>query len=196
MITATMYPHGTRTPERPKNRSRWNAVIGAVLARRMCSPSGLTLAHRCEAFTPAWAWGKTVRMMPVDTAGPGDVGGDLHISVERLPAPAALFVLSGEADLHRAPELRNAMSAVIDDGITDLIVDLSEVTFIDSMTLGVLLGAMKRVKPGGGRLCVVVQDANIRRIFEITLLDRVFAVFDDREQALAALAPTAQSGDA
>ena len=120
----------------------------------------------------------------------------LDIRVERLPPPAALFVLTGEADLHRAPELRNEMSAVIDDGINDLIVDLSEVTFIDSMTLGVLLGAMKRVKPQGGRLCVVVQDANIRRIFEITLLDRVFAVFDDREQALRAFAPTTHSGDA
>ena len=88
------------------------------------------------------------------------------------------------------------MTAVIDDGMHDLVIDLSEVTFIDSMTLGVLLGAMKRVKPLGGRVCVVVQDANIRRIFEITLLDRVFALFDDGEQALAGLAPVRRDGDA
>jgi anti-sigma B factor antagonist len=138
--------------------------------------------------------GKTVPMMPVDTAGPGDVGGDLDIRIERLSPVAALFVLAGEADLHRAPELRAEMSAVIDDGIHDLVVDLGEVTFIDSMTLGVLLGAMKRVKPHGGRLCVVVRDANIRRIFEITLLDRVFAVFDDRGSAIEGLA-AASDGD-
>jgi anti-sigma B factor antagonist len=135
-------------------------------------------------------------MIPVDTAGPGDVGGELNIRVERLPSAGALVVLTGEADLHRAPELRDEMSAVIDDGIYDLIVDLSDVTFIDSMTLGVLLGAMKRIKPRGGRLCVVVRDANIRRVFEITLLDRVFAVFDDREQAVASLASRELPGDA
>jgi anti-sigma B factor antagonist len=133
--------------------------------------------------------------MPADTAGPGDVGGELDIRVERVPPAAALFVLAGEADLHRAPELREEMSAVIDEGIHDLVVDLSDVTFIDSMTLGVLLGAMKRVKPQGGRLCVVVQDENIRRVFEITLLDRVFTVFDDRSQALDGLA-AATSGEA
>ncbi len=137
-----------------------------------------------------------MRMVPVDTAGPGDVGGELEIRVERLSPTAALFVLAGEADLHRAPELRDEMSAVIDGGIYDLVVDLGAVTFIDSMTLGVLLGAMKRVKPQGGRLCVVVQDANIRRIFEITLLDRVFAVFDDRERAVAGLAANEDGGDA
>ncbi len=64
-------------------------------------------------------------MMPVDTAGPGDVGGELDIRVERFSPAAALFVLAGEADLHRAPELRDEMSAVIDDGIHDLIVDLA-----------------------------------------------------------------------
>ena len=131
----------------------------------------------------------------MDTVGPGDVGGDLAIDVERLSPTAAVFTLTGEADLHRAPELRDQMSAVIDDGIHDLVVDLSEVTFIDSMTLGVLLGAMKRVKPRGGRLCVVVRDTNIRRIFEITLLDRVFALYDGREQAIDDLARVARDGD-
>ena len=129
-------------------------------------------------------------MSPVDTAGPGDVGGDLEIHVER-PAPGlAVFTLTGEADLHRAPELRERIAEVIDEGTHDLVVDLTDVTFIDSMTLGVLLGAMKRVKPRGGRLSVVVTDDNIRRIFEITLLDRVFVLFPDRGRALAGVGAT------
>ena len=65
-----------------------------------------------------------------------------------------------------------------------LVVDLAETTFIDSMTLGVLLGAVKRLRPVGGRVSVVCTDANIRRIFEITLLDRVFALQESREAAL------------
>ena len=52
------------------------------------------------------------------------------------------------------------------------------------MTLGVLLGAVKRLWLIGGRVSVVCTDANIRRIFEITLLDRVFALHRSRQTAL------------
>jgi anti-sigma B factor antagonist len=51
----------------------------------------------------------------------------------------------------------------------------------------VLLGAVKRVRPAGGSLSVVCGDAHIRRVFEITLLDRVFALHPDRDAALAAV---------
>jgi anti-sigma B factor antagonist len=127
-------------------------------------------------------------MIPVDTAGPGDVGGDLDIHVDRVSPSTAVFTLIGEADLHRAPALRDEIAEVLNDGIHDLVIDLSEVTFVDSMTLGVLLGAMKRLRPQGGRLCIVVSDPNIRRIFEITLLDRVFPLYEDAERALVGLA--------
>ena len=71
----------------------------------------------------------------------------------------------------------------------NVVVDLSDTTFIDSMTLGVLLGAVKRLRPRGGQL-VVCSDPNIRKIFEITLLDRVFALYSSREAAFERLVPT------
>jgi anti-sigma B factor antagonist len=136
-------------------------------------------------------------MIPVDTAGPGDVGGDLDIHVDRVSPSTAVFTLVGEADLHRAPALREEIAEVINDGIHDLVIDLSEVTFVDSMTLGVLLGAMKRLRPQAGRLYIVVSDPNIRRIFEITLLDRVFPLYENKERALVGLAGADRSdGDA
>ena len=90
----------------------------------------------------------------------------------------------GQADLHTASELRSAMTEAIDRGAVSLVVDLSEATFIDSMTLGVLLGAVKRLRPAGGGVSVVCTDPHIRRIFEITLLDRVFALHADRRTAV------------
>ena len=92
--------------------------------------------------------------------------------------------MHGQADLHTAPELRAAITTAIDGGATALVVDLSEATFIDSMTLGVLLGAVKRLRPIGGRVSVVCTDAHIRRIFEITLLDRVFTLHREPSAAL------------
>lgn len=107
-------------------------------------------------------------------------------SVEIIGTGARVTVLAvhGQADLHTAPELRSAIEAAIDGGSSSLVVDLSEATFIDSMTLGVLLGAVKRLRPLDGSVSVVCADPHIRRVFEITLLDRVFTLHQDREAAL------------
>jgi anti-sigma B factor antagonist len=96
----------------------------------------------------------------------------------------AVVAVRGDADLHTAQELRSAIGDAIDGGATAVVVDLAETTFIDSMTLGVLLGAVKRLRPIGGRVSVVCNDANIRRIFEITLLDRVFSLHESRAAAI------------
>ena len=99
--------------------------------------------------------------------------------------PIPVIAVHGQADLHTAPQLRAAITTVLDGGAAGLVIDLSEASFIDSMTLGVLLGAVKRLRPSGGRVSVVCTDSHIRRIFEITLLDRVFSIHADRGAALA-----------
>ena len=117
-----------------------------------------------------------------------DMGGGaaFGVDVSEVVDGLAVVVVQGEADLHTAHELRAAIMEAIDAGATSLVIDLTEATFIDSMTLGVLLGAVKRLRPVGGRVSVVCTDPNIRRIFEITLLDRVFALHESRETALEA----------
>jgi anti-sigma B factor antagonist len=111
---------------------------------------------------------------------------DAAFSVEVTAASDKLGIVAvyGQADLHTASELRSAITQEIDRGATSLVIDLSEATFVDSMTLGVLLGAVKRLRPTGGRVSVVCKDPHIRRIFEITLLDRVFTLFPDLGAAL------------
>ena len=106
---------------------------------------------------------------------------------EERPARAGvvLFVLVGEVDLHVAPELRSRLTAAIDEGADYLVLDLSRVTFMDSMALGILLGALKRLRPAGGELRLVAPGPDLRRIFEITLLDQVFTINATRHEALA-----------
>jgi anti-sigma B factor antagonist len=100
---------------------------------------------------------------------------------------ACVIELAGEVDLYTAPELKHELLRVIDGGATFVVVDLTETTFIDSTTLGVLLGGLKRLRPLGGSLLLVCADRNIRKIFEITLLDRVFTIVETRDLALAEL---------
>jgi anti-sigma B factor antagonist len=113
-----------------------------------------------------------------------------RVETEQLADDTALVVLHGQVDLHTAPELRDELVAAIEEGAVNVVVDLTSTTFIDSMTLGVLLGAVKRLRPRGGRLRIVCADPNIRKIFEITLLDRVFSLYGTREAALERFVPT------
>ena len=108
---------------------------------------------------------------------------DFAVETVEMDGPVSVIAVHGQADLHTAPELRRAITTALDDGAEGLVVDLSEATFIDSMTLGVLLSAVKRLRPGGGKVGIVCSDPHIRRVFEITLLDRVFSIHTDRDGA-------------
>ena len=114
------------------------------------------------------------------------------MSTDELDAGTAVVALTGEIDLYTAPELKQELVRLIDTGVRALVVDLSTTTFLDSTTLGVLISGVKRLRPVRGRLELVVVDPAIRKVFEITGLDRVFALHETRAAALA----TARSAEA
>ena len=113
---------------------------------------------------------------------------NFHINDESIDAETHVIELGGEVDLYTAPEFKERLVQVIEDGKKQLVVDLSKATFIDSTTLGVLVGGVKRLRPSGGSLALVCTDQNITKIFEITGLDRVFPIHSSREEALQAVA--------
>jgi anti-sigma B factor antagonist len=101
----------------------------------------------------------------------------------------------GEIDLFTAPELKRVLTDAIESGEHRVVIDLSEVTFLDSTALGVLIGAVKRLRSRGGALAIVNTDASIAKTFQITGLDQIFTIVPSREEALAALDDTLD-GDA
>lgn len=115
----------------------------------------------------------------------------MALTTERFDDETAVIRVSGESDLYTAPQLRGELLRAISGGARAVVVDLSRTTFIDSATLGVLLGGLKRLRPKGGEIVLVVQDPNIRKIFEITTLDRVFPIMSSFPEALERVgAPT------
>jgi anti-sigma B factor antagonist len=110
---------------------------------------------------------------------------NFQINDEAVDDETHVIELGGEVDLYTAPEFKERMVQVIEEGKKQVVVDLSNATFIDSTTLGVLVGGVKRLRPAGGTLSLVCSDQNIVKIFEITGLDRVFPIHESREQALA-----------
>src|ERR687893_1846282 len=110
---------------------------------------------------------------------------NFHIKDEESDAQTHVIELGGEVDLYTAPEFKERMIELIEAGKKRIVVDLSKATFIDSTTLGVLVGGVKRLRPVGGSLSLVCTDQNITKIFEITGLDRVFPIHKSRDEALA-----------
>jgi anti-sigma B factor antagonist len=97
---------------------------------------------------------------------------------------AYLISLAGDFDLHVGPEFERRVLEALGRGASELLIDLSEVSFIDSTTIGILMRTRKRLAPVGGRVLVVTSDRNILRLFEITALDRMFEIYARRSDAL------------
>ena len=108
----------------------------------------------------------------------------------RATGEKVVLAVYGELDLHVAPELRDRLDIALDEGARVIVLDLSRVTFIDSMALGVLLGAVNRLRRRGGDLRLVVPNPELRRIFEISLLDQIFTLDWSREEASEPLRQT------
>ena len=114
---------------------------------------------------------------------------NFHIEDEAIDDATHVIELGGEVDLYTAPEFKERMVELIESGKKQIVVDLSKATFIDSTTLGVLVGGVKRLRPTGGSLALVCTDDNITKIFEITGLDRVFPIHSSRDDALGRSSP-------
>lgn len=93
--------------------------------------------------------------------------------------------VAGEIDVYTAPALRQRLAALLDQGRADLVVDLSRVTFMDSTGLGVLVGALKRVRGLDGRMVLVIDQDRILKVFRITGLTQLFTISATLEDALA-----------
>jgi anti-sigma B factor antagonist len=96
-----------------------------------------------------------------------------------------VLVVGGEVDVYTAPRLRERLVEVVEQGVRHVVVDLSRVEFLDSTGLGVLIVARRRLLPIGGTLRLVCSHERLLKIFRITALDRVFALFDTVEAATA-----------
>ncbi len=112
---------------------------------------------------------------------------EFGLSEEALGQARHVVAVRGEIDLFTAPELKKTLQEAIENGATRVVVDLSETTFLDSTALGVLIGAVKRLRSRDGSLAIVNTDASIAKTFEITGLDQIFTILDTRDAAVQAL---------
>ena len=109
------------------------------------------------------------------------------LSQDQVDEQRHVVAVRGEIDLFTAPELKQKLTDAIEGGKSRIVVDLTDTTFLDSTALGVLIGAVKRLRSRDGALVIVNVDQNIAKTFEITGLDQIFTILSTRDDAIAAL---------
>lgn len=110
----------------------------------------------------------------------------MDVSVEsRQVGDRTVVEVGGEIDVYTAPLLRENLADLIAADHTDLMVDLRAVRFMDSTGLGVLVGALKKVRSLGGNLELVIDRENVLKVFRITGLTQVFTIHETLDASLA-----------
>ena len=108
---------------------------------------------------------------------------DLSLSI-REEGECTVVVVGGEIDVFTAPKLREQLMDVVSHGHYNLVLDMDGVEFLDSTGLGVLLGGLKRVRARDGTLRLVCRQEQILKLFRITGLTKVFAIYSSVDAAI------------
>jgi anti-sigma B factor antagonist len=109
---------------------------------------------------------------------------ELEVKQDTLDARTHVIALRGELDVATVPALAEALRAAIARGRTALVIDLLELTFLDSTGLMVLLNGLRRVMRSDGRLVLACTNPTVLRLFEITGTATTFTIVDTRERAI------------
>ncbi|MYE66445.1 MAG: STAS domain-containing protein [Acidimicrobiaceae bacterium] len=108
----------------------------------------------------------------------------MSVTIRRSERPPwTVLSVGGELDVVGAPYLRQAVVKEVADGARGLLIDLSELDFVDSFGMGAIVGALKRLRQRGGELALVCPSRRIRRVFELCDLDRIIAFHDSIDSA-------------
>ncbi len=98
-----------------------------------------------------------------------------------------LVSLEGEIDLHESPNVRDALKGLIEQKLPRVFVDMTQVGYIDSSGLAVLIDAMQRIQSYGGKFSLFGLRDSVRTVFEIARLDQVFKIYPDKKTASIAV---------
>ncbi len=91
---------------------------------------------------------------------------------------------SGSLDVAVQGDFKDKLLGIIDSGSDDIVLDLSEVVFVDSSCLGTLVALTKKIREKDGDLKMTRLNDDVRSIFQITRLDKIFEIFENNDEAI------------
>ena len=98
---------------------------------------------------------------------------------------AEIIVLDGRIDQDGSEELEGVLQECLENGKNNICIDLMDVKHICSSALGVLVAIKRKIKDNEGDIKLVIVNENLLRLFETTMLDKVFEIFESRRECLS-----------
>ncbi|WP_027184156.1 STAS domain-containing protein [Desulfovibrio inopinatus] len=90
----------------------------------------------------------------------------------------------GRLDAIQAPHIKNITVQCVKNGMNKIVMDLSNVIFVDSAGLGILVSSLRQLANSGGDMKICGLRKEVRALFELTRLDRVFDIYQERDAAV------------
>ncbi|MEV0456656.1 STAS domain-containing protein [Catellatospora methionotrophica] len=113
----------------------------------------------------------------------------MNLSLATRPGRGCVVVqLGGELDLATDPDLRQGLQQVLQDGARVVVLDLTDVAFLDSTALGTIVWLHEQLQPRNGHVRVAVTRPLVLRVMELTSVDRLVRIYDTVAAAEADLA--------
>ena len=109
----------------------------------------------------------------------------MNLLIEQRGSAVLLTVQEERLDAHNSSELKAQMLKLFEEGKNNLVVDLHAVRFVDSSGLGALVSGFKNASSRNGSLKLTGLQLQVKSMFELTRLHRVFEIFADVDEALA-----------
>lgn len=107
----------------------------------------------------------------------------MNLKLEKINGYHVIFIEDERIDAHNSGELKDAILHIIEQGDTEIIVQLEKVRFIDSSGLGALLSGYKNAAARSGKLALANLQQQVLSMFELTRLNRVFEIYADLDEA-------------
>ncbi len=109
----------------------------------------------------------------------------MELTIEtRQVGEVIVLDLKGELDTYSCPAVRELVVRLVDEGAKHILLNVQGVQYIDSAGLGTLVGGLKRATEHDGQLKIVHANEQLRKVFSITGLVRVFELYEDEDAAL------------
>lgn len=104
----------------------------------------------------------------------------------RVRGDVVILDISGEIDLYNAPEIKDIVNKLIEQKKYSVVINLKEVTYIDSSGIGALISSLSNLKKYHGGLKIINVFASVKKVFELTKLTSFFEIYDSEDEAVKA----------
>jgi len=117
----------------------------------------------------------------------GVEGGMISMDISsRAKGEVVILDISGEIDLYNAPEIKDIINKLIEQKKYNVVINLKDVTYIDSSGIGALISSLSNLKKYQGGLKIINVFASVRKVFELTKLTSFFDIYDNEDDSVKA----------